>query len=178
MSFGSMKISVSASIMPVASGSAPVVVQSVQGSSASAWPQPTTAGNLLLFVINSTTPAGYTQVPNAGTSCSMWWEIAAGNDALPSHPGNIYAAIEISGNSTAAPINASGNLSATSTVPNCLAIAAAAQGGSVQSGWTPITTSNRWTADQTLAASGTTASGAWSASTGTNYQGVVIVAPK
>lgn len=164
--------------MPVASGSAPVVVQFANGSSPTAWPQPTTAGNLLIFVGNNNAPANYQQVPNTGSSCQVWWAIAQGNDPFPKATGNVYANIEISGNSASAPINSSGNTSAVSSVANCLAIAAAAQGGAVQVGWTALTTTNRWTAEQTLAGAGTTASGAWGANTGTNYQGVVIVAPK
>lgn len=154
------------------------VVQDLNAS-AGAWNTPPVAGNLLLLVANSapTNDSAYTQIDGTGTSCGAWQKIAAGGDVFPKVVGNVDAILEISGQSASAPINAVGTTSATSTVANCLAVAMASQGGTVQPGWTPETTANRYTATQQLAAAGTTASGAWASSTGTNYQGVVIVAP-
>lgn len=159
--------------------SGPTIVQGVNGSgSTGSWSTSPVAGDVLVLVANAlpSNDTSYTEL-TVGSSCWVWWKVAVGGDVFPTIPGQVFAVIEVTHVNATSPINAFGNTSATSTVPNCLAIAAAAQGGIVQSGWTSVTPSNRWTAQKALASTGAVASGAWSASTGTNYQSYVIIAP-
>lgn len=157
----------------------PTVVQDLNDS-AGAWNTPPVAGNLLLLISNvaPSNDSAYVELTGTGTSCDAWWKIATGGDVWPKVTGGVDAVLEISGENASSPINAVGDTAATSTVANCLAVAIAAQGGVVQPGWTPETTSNRYTAIKTLGAAGSVASGAWGGTTGNAYQGVVIIAPR